>query len=213
MRTTLTLCAALLALTACADQPLQRASEYDYRTNHPLTVRPDAPTLIMEGMERGRLDGFAADFVARGHSRLEVTQAAASAQDAQARAALAAVVEALRADGLRPAEIKAQLVVGDPALPTGQTRLRFQSMAAVLPDCNDWREGPPNGPSANYGCNMQRNIGAMLADPRDLMEQNTASAGFSGERADAVMGKYVKGEETSAVKMQLDVNTHQSNGQ
>lgn len=212
MRNAFTLCAALLLLSACAD-PVQRASEYDYRTNHPLVVRPTSATLSLERLDRAKLDDFAADYVARGHGTLEISQGASSGQDAKARAALAAVVEALRAAGVRAVEIKAQLVVGDAALPPGRTNLRFDGMTASLPDCYDWRDGPPNGPSANYGCNMQRNIGAMVADPRDLLEQRGSSSGFSGERADAVMGKYVKGEETSAVKMQLDVNTRQSSGQ
>jgi len=60
---------------------------------------------------------------------------------------------------------------------------------------------------------MQRNIGAMVADPRDLLQQRDEQGGFSGERADAVVGKYVKGEDTSTARMQIDVNTRQSSGQ
>jgi pilus assembly protein CpaD len=212
MRNALTLCAALLLLSACADS-VQRASEYDYRTNHPLEVRPTSATLSLERLDRAKLDDFAADYVARGHGALEISQGATSGQDAKARAALAAVVEALRADGIHAAEIKAQLVVGDASLPPGRTALRFDGMMASLPDCYDWREGPPNGPSANYGCNMQRNIGAMVADPRDLLEQRGVSGGFSGERSDVVVGKYGQGADTSSAPMPTQVNTRQSSGQ
>lgn len=212
MRATLSLCAALVLLAGCSD-PMQRASEYDYRTNHPLVVRPTAASLTLDTLDRAKLDGFAADYVARGHGALEISQGALSGQDAKARAALAAVVESLRASGVRPAEIKAQLVVDDPALPPGRTALRFDTMTAALPDCYDWREGPPNGPSANYGCNMQRNIGAMVADPRDLLQQRQPNAGFSGERSDVVVGKYSKGEDTSSAPLPAQVNTRQSSGQ
>jgi len=205
-------CVALLFLGGCSD-PVQRASEYDYRTNHPLVVHPGTAELTLEGLDRGKLDGFAADYVARGHGVLEISMGAASAQDAHSRAALQAIIDSLRTDGLRAAEMQARLVVGDPALPPGHAALRFEAMTAALPDCYDWRDGPPNGPSANYGCNMQRNIGAMVADPRDLLQQRDPQTGFSGERADAVVGKYDKGENTSSAPLPVQVNTRQSSGQ
>ena len=84
MRATLPLCAALLLLAGCAE-PLQRASEYDYRTNHPLMVQPRSASLILDGFDRAKLDSFAADYVARGHGALEISMGAANAQDAEAR--------------------------------------------------------------------------------------------------------------------------------
>lgn len=216
MRKSLLLCAAVLApvlaLSACSD-PVQRASEYDYRTNHPLVVHSTTAELALEGPDHARIDAFAADYVARGHGVMQISMGAASAQDARARATLREIVEALHAAGLHVDEMQARLVVNDPALPVGHAHLSFSAMTAELPDCYDWRAGPPNGPSANYGCNMQRNIGAMVADPRDLLQKRADDSGFSGERADAVVGKYVKGEDTSAARMQIDVNTRQSSGQ
>ncbi len=54
------------------------------------------------------------------------------------------------------------------------------------------------------GCSTQQNIAAMAANPRDLLEAQPVDALASAERRDTIVGKYEKGEATSAARNQGD---------
>ena len=176
------LAAALLlgGLAACgSDQPIEaeKAVAYDYRLKHPLTVASSLALLQLsaEGhrlsaADRARVAAFAAEYVRRGNGAMEVSVGAAEAADAFARNFAQDIAGTLLDEGLKPAEVKLQLVLAEPTLPVGQALARFQSSTAQLPECYDWRTGDANAPSANFGCSVQRNIGAMVSNPRDLAE-------------------------------------------
>lgn len=52
-------------------------------------------------------------------------------------------------------------------------RLKYESIAAIAPECGDWPEDitarPEIGPHPNFGCATQRNLANMVAHPTDLM--------------------------------------------
>lgn len=52
-------------------------------------------------------------------------------------------------------------------------RLKYESVAAIAPECGDWPEDilarPEIGPYTNFGCATQRNLANMVAHPTDLM--------------------------------------------
>ncbi len=56
-----------------------------------------------------------------------------------------------------------------------------------------------NRPMKNFGCAVQHNIAAQAADPRDLERPRPETERDAARRA-SVMGKYEKGEVTSAAK-------------
>jgi hypothetical protein len=56
-----------------------------------------------------------------------------------------------------------------------------------------------NRPTKNFGCAVQHNIAAQAADPRDF-ERPRPETDRDATRRAAVMGKYEKGEVTSAAK-------------
>ena len=72
-----------------------------------------------------------------------------------------------------PASIRASVALepyfgnGDPSAPV---RLSYLQVVAVPPDCPDWSENigrdPQNMPWPNKGCATQRNLAAMVANPR-----------------------------------------------
>lgn len=198
----------LLSLAACAD-PKDRATEYDYRQNHPLVIAPRAAVLELTTLDGARLEAFADDYLRRGKSAVLISVGAATAKDAQATAFAQSLAGVLLKAGLRPAELRPQLVIDDASLPVGHARLRYDSQTAELPDCYDWREGPANGPSANFGCNMQRNVGAMVADPHDLLEMREMPP-MAGERAADVVTKYNEGKDTASAPMPMQVDTRKS---
>lgn len=71
------------------------------------------------------------------------------------------------------------------------------------PDCNHWpdnlAENQDNVVYQNFGCAHQRNLAAMIANPRDLIKPYDHTP-RSSERRDVIWDKYVKGETTAADK-------------
>lgn len=60
---------------------------------------------------------------------------------------------------------------------------------------------PDNTMSPNFGCAYQRNLAAMIADPRDLLGPRAESMGDAERRA-TVLGKYRRGEPTQTTRSQ-----------
>lgn len=82
-------------------------------------------------------------------------------------------------------------------------KVSYNSFAAQAPECGDWSDNlardPKNIPYRNFGCATQRNLAAMVANPRDLVEPRGMTPRDS-QRRDVLMGKYVKGDTTIAKK-------------
>jgi pilus assembly protein CpaD len=82
-------------------------------------------------------------------------------------------------------------------------KISYSTYTAHGPDCGDWTDNlarnPKNIPHRNMGCATQRNLAAMVANPRDLIGPRGMTPRDS-QRRDAIMDKYVRGEETVAKK-------------
>jgi len=82
-------------------------------------------------------------------------------------------------------------------------KISFSSYTAHGPDCGDWSDNlardPRNVPYRNLGCATQRNLAAMISNPRDLVEPRTMTPRDS-QRRDVIMDKYVRGDTTVAKK-------------
>lgn len=80
-------------------------------------------------------------------------------------------------------------------------KVGFGRLAAVVPDCasrwEDLSRTNANRTHAAFGCATSANLAAQIADPRDLGRPRTMTAS-DGDRRATVMGKYRKGESTSA---------------
>ena len=66
-----------------------------------------------------------------------------------------------------------------------------------------------NRTPSNFGCSIQHNIAAMVADPRDLLGPGAMGPVDTARRA-TVMEHYQKGEVTQADKRTADKATEQS---
>lgn len=200
----------VLLLSACGGEPKTQSTlvENDYRLKHPLTVEPATEFLQMRDFvaEPDRLRGFADRYIRRGTGPLSVSAGAKDADDGRARNFAQSIARILLAEGLRPSEIKLQLVINDQATPPGVASLRFATTVAEVPDCRDWSETDRNAPYANFGCAVQRNLGAMLEDPRDL-ERPRDSSGTSSEFAAAAIDKMNRGAATWSVPLPLAAHT------
>ncbi|HEX8624704.1 MAG TPA: CpaD family pilus assembly lipoprotein [Allosphingosinicella sp.] len=62
----------------------------------------------------------------------------------------------------------APILEGD--VPSGTVRVIVSRTTASVPGCPNYRkEGGPSSTSSNYGCAMNSNLAAMIADPNDLV--------------------------------------------
>ncbi len=82
-------------------------------------------------------------------------------------------------------------------------KVSYNKFTAQGPECGDWSDNlarnPKNTPYRNLGCATQRNLAAMVANPRDLIEPRGMTPRDS-QRRDVLIEKYVKGESTVAQK-------------
>ncbi|MEI9929673.1 MAG: CpaD family pilus assembly lipoprotein [Rhizomicrobium sp.] len=73
----------------------------------------------------------------------------------------------------------------------------------------DWGDTADNQPPPTFGCAVQKNIAAMVADPRDLVQQRAMGPSDAARRT-TVMGHYEKGEITQSDKHTGDKAVEQS---
>jgi pilus assembly protein CpaD len=81
--------------------------------------------------------------------------------------------------------------------------LNYITYEAHVDPCGDWSmnwaDTGSNQSTPNFGCSVQNNIAAMVADPRDLVAPRAMDDASATRRA-AVLGHYEKGETTAATK-------------
>lgn len=82
-------------------------------------------------------------------------------------------------------------------------KIEFSSYTANGPECGDWSDNlardSKNGPYRNLGCASQRNLAAMVSNPRDFIEPRTSTPRDS-QRRDVIVDKYIRGDSTVAEK-------------
>lgn len=104
----------------------------------------------------------------------------------------------------------AQMGMGVGAIQTGQYQtnplapapvvVSYRRLKVVPKDCRSLEnlmETHSNGPMPSFGCAYHANLGAMIQDPRQLLEPNALGAS-NAERRRTVYDKYILGEETGA---------------
>jgi pilus assembly protein CpaD len=109
-----------------------------------------------------------------------------------------------------------KILVATHDAPNGDMRVEVNYVAyqAHTPkSCGDWSDNLAftayNDTPKNFGCSVQKNIAAMVADPRDLLGPREMGE-VDGARRATVMGKYEAGEITTANKRKADLNNEQS---
>jgi pilus assembly protein CpaD len=113
---------------------------------------------------------------------------------------------------------RSRILVGTHPAADGDRRVEvgFVSYVAHTQPCGDWSQNAAdsdsNLPLPNFGCSVQHNIAAMVANPRDLDESRRLDESPDAARRVVVMGHYEKGEVTQADKHTKDKASEQSSG-
>ena len=199
---------AALAAGSCAspvfnggDGPME-----DPVVNHPITVEPSfralklafsAPNAGLMPDDSQHFDQFVADFIAHGNGSISITVPAGR----DANATIAYFGERMAAAGVP----RDRILVGTRDMVGGDTRveLGFVSYQASTAPCGDWSRSltytASNRVMPNFGCAVQHNIAAQVADPRDLLAPQPLGSGDAARRA-VVYDNYKNGKPTGATK-------------
>ena len=141
-----------------------------------------------------------------GDSRLVVSVPSGAANEVSAMNSVLEVRNLLADYGFSEASISVEAYDAQGA---GQPPIRVSYLRYVAqpPECGDWSTNlayePTNLPYPNFGCATQRNFGAQIANPADLLGPRSETA-RSSERRDQVWSKYVRGEPTGARRTKDD---------
>ena len=187
--------------------------------NHPIAVEPSFRDLKVyyaagpDGMtadDAVKFETFLADYRAHGNGSLGISVPNGPAS----RAAITYFAERAAATGIS----RDRILVSTHDIANGDQRVDVSYIAytARADSCgNDWSENlaftADNLTPRNFGCSVQHNIAAMVADPRDLLGPG-AMGPVDTARRGTVMEHYEKGEVTQADKHTVDKSTEQSAG-
>ncbi|MBV9062621.1 MAG: CpaD family pilus assembly protein [Alphaproteobacteria bacterium] len=184
---------------------------------HPIAVHPEHQTvrLSFSGNSAGlaaedeaNLDSVVRDYLSNGDGSLSVSVP----EGPESSEAITYFGERLAHMGVP----RSRILVGTHPVGDGDRRVEvgFIGYVARAKNCGDWSENlalsTDNMPSENFGCAVQNNIAAMVANPRDLDESRRLDDAPDAARRAVVLGHYEKGEPSQAVKHTSDTGNEQS---
>lgn len=207
-----------MGLSGCvADRVVTGSTEptIDYRQRHPIVLTEGSRKLDvfvtghagLDSRQRDDIDAFAAEYRRSGQGALLAQMPVGTRNDAAAQATMARISDELAAGGLPTGYMAVTAYpVLDP-LVAAPIRLSFTRLTAkVTSPCGTWprdlgvsdaREGMRNETYWNFGCAMQSNIAAQVADPVDLVRPRRE------ERPDAIR----RGKVIDAIREGKDPST------
>ena len=174
--------------------------------NHPITVEPSFREMKIQfaggsagvsADDAAKFDAFLADYRTHGNGSLGISVP----NGAPSHAAITFFAERAAATGIS----RDKILVSTHDAANGDFRVDVSYIAykASADSCGDWSKDLSytleNDTSPNFGCAVQHNIAAMVADPRDLQGPRPMDGG-DGNRAATVLGNYEAGKPTAAEK-------------
>ena len=178
----------------------------DGAVNHPIAVEPTFREIKLqfaggaEGLEIDealKFEAFLDEYRAHGNGSLGISVP----NGPPSRAAITWLAERAAATGIP----RDKILVSTHDVANGDYRVdvSFIAYKAIARECGDWSENLAftleNHTNRNFGCATQRNIAAMVADPRDLLGPRRFDPA-DANRAATVIGKYQQGQPTAAEK-------------
>lgn len=202
--------ASVLVAGSCASRGMMTddsGTMSDPAVNHPISVEPSfremkvnfAGPAGMNPDDAARFDNFLADYRAHGNGSLGISVPAG----APSHAAITYFAERAASTGI--SRDKILVSTHDTADGDYRVDVSYITYTASTDRCGDWSENLAftldNQTSKNFGCSVQHNMAAMVADPRDLLGPRRFEPG-DANRAAVVLDNYEQGKPTSAQKTQ-----------
>jgi len=207
---------AILMAGSCSTTDPNSMISLDGARNHPIMVEPSYRDLKVrfvggaDGMNAEdaiKFDSFLADYRVHGNGSLGISVPNGPAS----RAAITYLGERAAATGI--SRDKILVSTRDAANGDARVDVTYIAYTAHTAPCGDWSENESftldNTTPKRFGCSVQQNIAAMVADPRDLLGPGAMGPVDTSRRA-VVMDHYRKGEITQADKHSAEKSTEQS---
>jgi pilus assembly protein CpaD len=196
--------ASILVAGSCSVTNDEVPISLDGARNHPIAVEPSFRDLKVafaggdiSAEDAGKFDAFLADYRIHGNGSLGISVPSG----APSRAAITFFAERAAATGI--SRDKILVTTHDAASGDARVDVSYIAYTARTQACGDWSENESytldNRTPKNFGCSIQQNIAAMVADPRDLLGPGAMGPVDTPRRA-LVMEHYEKGEVTQAIK-------------
>ena len=197
---------AILIAGSCAVQNDGATIREDGAVNHPIAVEPSYREIKMhfaggvDGIsadDAAKFDNFLADYRAHGNGSLGISVP----NGPPSRAAITFFAERAAETGI--SRDKILVSTHDVANNDFRVDISYITYTARTDECGDWSENLAftldNQTPKNFGCSVQHNIAAMVADPRDLLGPRRLDPA-DATRAGTVIDAYEQGKITSAQK-------------
>ncbi|MGE0408823.1 MAG: CpaD family pilus assembly protein [Amphiplicatus sp.] len=165
-----------------------------------MTIGLDSKTSELSAIDKARLRAFADAYINNGHGTLTVSAPSGAGSDRQGEERAAAARHYLNEVGVDWSQITgATYRVADDK--RRELVLSYTHYVATPPSCGIWTgmrsRDYANLRSPNFGCSMQNNIAALVADPHDLIEPADQTSADAQSRI-RVIRAYRAGEKTSS---------------
>lgn len=196
---------AVIVAGSCAAPDDKLPATEDGATNHPITVEPTYRSLklpntsALSGSDASSFEAFVSDYLARGNGAISVSVPPGP----ESTGIITAFAERLVGMGVP----RSHILVGvqDQGASDGRLEIGYISYVAHTIPCGDWSvdaaDTAQNLPMPNFGCSVQQNIAAQVADPRDIVEPRGMGPADATRRMQ-VLNNYEHAQTTSAQKTQ-----------
>ncbi len=181
----------------------------DYRKSHRIIVEEEVISLYLntkddsvDKNDSAKVKAYVNNYIKKGEGSVEIEAYFYEGEKKAARKRAFAVANELIKHGLRREEITVRPLPASNEENSESIMLNYRAYKVNVPQCGhwgDWKQAYTWGNQIddNFGCATQRNIGLMVANPRDLIKMRNKQ-GRSGARGIDVLGKYVTGAETAS---------------
>jgi pilus assembly protein CpaD len=179
----------------------------DPAVNHPIAIEPGMASARFSWLaadqgltpaEAARLDDFLADYRLHGSGSISIDAPPGQVS----HGAIGWFAERIAASGVPRDKI---LVSTREAPGDFKIALSYIVYRASTSACGDWSQNladtADNLTPPNFGCAVQHNVAAMVADPRDLQGPRPMD-GSDANRTTTILGNYERGKPTPAEKAQ-----------
>jgi pilus assembly protein CpaD len=202
----LSLVAILMASSCAGPNDGPNPGFEDGLRNHPIAVEPSYQSIKVayspadQGLstsDAARFNAFVNDYRVHGSGSIAIS----APSGMNATVAIAFFAERINAMGIS----RDHILVSSHDAPSGDTQVELNYVAyrAHTDACGDWSEDLSmtleNDTPKNFGCAVQQNIAAQVADPRDLLGPRGMDDG-DGRRRQTVINNYDQGKPTPADK-------------
>ncbi|HEY3637219.1 MAG TPA: CpaD family pilus assembly lipoprotein [Rhizomicrobium sp.] len=198
--------AAVLLAGSCAAPTNDGTVFADGLRNHPITVAPHYETVrvafsdVSAGLspeDESKLVNFVENYQSGGEGAISVSVPSGPSSSA----ALGYFGEHLAHLGVP----RSRIMVGTHDAANGDTHIEigYITYSAKTDPCGQWTQDAAdtanNLPMPDFGCSVQHNIAAMVAEPRDLLTPRGMGAA-DATRRETVIGTYEKAQATASQK-------------